>query len=235
MDLSDQSMLRENLSKILDFLQQMEKQDEICQKIGKKIAFLKGDMAKNKATFSQVLAIILLSCALPILVILLLVLEVLVQVNAEMAEASPYFITALVAVVLIGFIVMLFAIHKNKNKKRKAKLAVEVQKCEEDLKKQVDVLNQIIRVNYSNFIALPEKYRYSFAVSTMLGYLNSMRADNMKEAINLYEEELHRMRMEKGQQRMIMIQQQQQRTLNTIQNYNMVSAVANVSTAISLW
>ena len=41
MDLSDQSMLRENLSKILDFLQQMEKQDEICQKIGKKIAFLR--------------------------------------------------------------------------------------------------------------------------------------------------------------------------------------------------
>ena len=43
---------------------------------------------------------------------------------------------------------------------------------------------------------VPVDYRYSTAVQSICFYFRNMRADTIKEAINLYEEELHRLRLE---------------------------------------
>lgn len=46
---------------------------------------------------------------------------------------------------------------------------------------------------------IPEDYWYSDAVSSIASYFRNSRADNMKEAINLYEEEMSRLRIENMQ------------------------------------
>jgi hypothetical protein len=47
-------------------------------------------------------------------------------------------------------------------------------------------------IECAKFTVLPEKYRSVFAVNKMIDYLTNLRADNIKEAINLLEEELHK-------------------------------------------
>ena len=49
---------------------------------------------------------------------------------------------------------------------------------------------------------LPDEYSSSSTTLTLLRFLQSGRADSLKEAMNLYEEIEHRRRMEEGQQRM---------------------------------
>ncbi|MBQ7973212.1 MAG: hypothetical protein IJ291_07145 [Lachnospiraceae bacterium] len=149
-----------------------------------------------------------------------------------------------IAILLILFFlvgsILLFVLNGILNKKRKQKLAVRLKEEEEKLKLNIDEMNQIINDNKDVLFVIPEKYRYAHAVAFMLEYLQTLRADNFKEAINLYEEEMHRIRMEQGQQQIILIQNQQQRALNSINNYNKamtvmsaVNTAANVSSAFS--
>ena len=64
---------------------------------------------------------------------------------------------------------------------------------------------------------LPQDYRYLDAAKSILFYLENGRADNMKEACNLYEEELHRQKMENLQ---VDILNQQQFMINLLRNLN---------------
>ena len=51
----------------------------------------------------------------------------------------------------------------------------------------------------------------------------------MSEAINLYEEQVHRWKIENYQQQMVIIQQQQQATKRAIKTNTAISAGANVA------
>ena len=51
---------------------------------------------------------------------------------------------------------------------------------------------------------IPPDYRYVEAVESFYRYLLNGRANDLQQAVNLYEEELHRMRMENAQQAMLM-------------------------------
>lgn len=73
---------------------------------------------------------------------------------------------------------------------------------------------------------IPPNYQYSIAVEKMYEYLVNGRARNLTEAINIYEDDMHKLRME-NMQGEILRQQKCQTVLAT------VSAVANVSTAMS--
>ena len=63
---------------------------------------------------------------------------------------------------------------------------------------------------------LPEDYWYSDAVEAVSAYLRNMRADSIKEALNLYEEELHRLRMENTAQ-LILIENKKQTAYAALQ------------------
>lgn len=54
---------------------------------------------------------------------------------------------------------------------------------------------------------LPAQYRSTRAIGFMLQAVQSYRADSIKEAVNLYEEQTHRQRLEQGQQKIITQQQ----------------------------
>lgn len=55
---------------------------------------------------------------------------------------------------------------------------------------------------------VPTKYRHSADVNWLFTYLDDGRADTLKEAINIYEQELHNWRMEQMQQQIIDTTQQ---------------------------
>ena len=73
------------------------------------------------------------------------------------------------------------------------------------LNQQLQDINEYLNTDACQWAgnALPEKYFPYPAIQTIIQYLQSCRADTLKEAINLYEEELHRMKMEDMQQQIV--------------------------------
>ncbi len=50
---------------------------------------------------------------------------------------------------------------------------------------------------------IPPDYRYLSAIESFYKYVNNRRADNLRQAMNLYEEEMHRLRLENTQEAML--------------------------------
>ncbi len=73
---------------------------------------------------------------------------------------------------------------------------------------------------------VPELYQYDFALNKLAEYLETGRAEDMKEAMNLFEEEKHRWRIEE-------IQKQQASQLASIRSASTISAAANLTSAIN--
>ncbi|GEM_PF-3933022 len=92
--------------------------------------------------------------------------------------------------------------------------------------------NHLNELLYSNPVVMetlseiPEQYMDPIVLRKMSEYLYNRRADSIKEAINLFEEECHRMEMEA-------IARQQAAQLNAIRRASSVSAGANVATMIN--
>lgn len=75
----------------------------------------------------------------------------------------------------------------------------------------------------STLSLLPPKYTYLEAIDFFIDAVVNLRADSMKEAVNLYEEHLHRQRMEAAQNKladqqdkMLQLQRENQALLNSI-------------------
>lgn len=75
----------------------------------------------------------------------------------------------------------------------------------------------------STLSLLPPKYTYLEAIDFFIDVIVNLRADSMKEAVNLYEEHLHRQRMEDAQNKlaeqqdkMLQLQRENQAILNSI-------------------
>ncbi|WP_394524832.1 hypothetical protein [Lacrimispora sp. JR3] len=67
-----------------------------------------------------------------------------------------------------------------------------IQKSDE-LKKQLD---SVVKEKLEIISIIPEKYRYPLATDYLADVLICGRADTMKEALNLYEEQIHRWKVE---------------------------------------
>ena len=76
---------------------------------------------------------------------------------------------------------------------KRKKFRKKIEKCVETYAKNMDELElqrqEYVSKNTEIFGFLPPKYASAGAISTFLSYLEDMRADNLKEAINLYEKE----------------------------------------------
>jgi hypothetical protein len=83
--------------------------------------------------------------------------------------------------------------------------------------------------------ALPRDYRYYHAVSFFEQALSNGRADSMKEAVNLYEEELHRQKLENQNQQMMMDNAcQMEMMANIEQNTSDAARNSGVAAAFSI-
>ncbi len=74
--------------------------------------------------------------------------------------------------------------------------------------------------------AFPPDYRYTYAVGRVISFIENLRADSIKEALNLYEKELY-------QDRMLSEQKHQTQAAEASAQANMASAAANIVTAFN--
>ncbi|WP_034444865.1 hypothetical protein [Butyrivibrio sp. AE2032] len=145
--------------------------------------------------------------------------------NIKVMIANPPSFLRLMVLAVIGLPILYFYLYfKPIMKKESEDLMIEEERVLQEIKDA-----QIAEISpYWDQISdyVPTNYQNSFAVSSFCSYLQNGRASNLKEAINLYEEELHRYRMEQMQSQ-ILQQQKYQTSLAA------VSAAANVATAFN--
>ena len=79
---------------------------------------------------------------------------------------------------------------------------------------------------------IPPDYQYSLATEYIYSCILNQRAATIGEAVNLYEDQLHKWKMEQMQSKLLEIGVQQQYTLNKIKQADTISAAANVATAV---
>ena len=100
---------------------------------------------------------------------------------------------------------------KEINDRNIVKLEVEIQKIQEDLK-------EYMRQNQHKLSFIPEDYQDIQAVSFMIRVVHNLRADSLKEALNLYDLEL------KHQQTLAVAEQQRAQNENLMTAIKMVNA-----------
>jgi len=114
-------------------------------------------------------------------------------------EVTKSIKNSLIAVIIVAFPFSLFS----GLKVAKKDLRQIVQKHDE-LKIR---LEDIIQEKKEIISIIPEKYRYPLAANFFAEVLENGRADSMKEAMNLYEEQLHRWKMENKMEQILKNQQ----------------------------
>lgn len=121
----------------------------------------------------------------------------------------------------IGLILLVVWFFKNKNihpenksitkskgyKKAKEELKdqPEIQQYQQNIQRHQNTITEIHQTVVASNAQqrIPKSYTHIHALRSMFNYLYNQRADNLKEAINLYETESHQARME-GQQKQIL-------------------------------
>lgn len=104
---------------------------------------------------------------------------------------------------LIACIVFWIRRSKQLHIKRNAEKEQEIEKRKKEYEKAEQEMIAELAPHWSKIQAVvPQDYISPLFVRTVYGYLVNGRADSMKEAINLFEVEQHRWRMEENQQQM---------------------------------
>jgi len=83
-------------------------------------------------------------------------------------------------------------------------ISPDIDEAKAKLKIAEDNLNSNIECVY----LIPENYRYPLALDEIYSYLANHRAESWKEAVNLYEEQLHRWKLEENSEEALVLQAQ---------------------------
>lgn len=98
-----------------------------------------------------------------------------------------------------------------RNEEMKAQLEIEAAKVENVRQKTAQDIYDYLEPYYEWMTdILPERYAYTYCVEKLRDYLITGRADTLKEAINLYENELYQMKMQ--QQMDVMMEEIQEQS-----------------------
>lgn len=105
-----------------------------------------------------------------------------------------------------------YFVRKNEKKKEIARIAEEYKKIQEEGKQQVD---EIVQEYIDYLTIIPQDYWYTKAIETIIKYFESGRADSIKEALALYDDQVHKWNVENQNQQMLYAQQQQAQQAKT--------------------
>lgn len=86
---------------------------------------------------------------------------------------------------------------KKESEENKIKIQSKIKKLEAEIEKIKDGLRKFGEENEYLLAFLPVKYRWPDAINFMLQAVENLRADSLKEVINLYEQELHLLEQER--------------------------------------
>lgn len=107
------------------------------------------------------------------------------------------FIIAESVATLLGLFV--YKKYKKSEENKRAKIA----EVDAQIKQTDDDIDLFYAKNYDILQVLPPDYRYAMASNYILSILINCRADSIKEAVNLYETQLHQWRMENYQSQIL--------------------------------
>lgn len=85
--------------------------------------------------------------------------------------------------------------------------------------------------NYSDLSFLPSDYWYPLATNYLVQAIELERVKTLGEALNIFDAQLHRWRVEQANSNLLVQQQMQTRHLNSIRKTSKINAVANVTNA----
>lgn len=122
---------------------------------------------------------------------------------------------------------------KEEDENRRKKLNEEFESKEIALNRKREYRAELINTVASRISVVPVNYQYLMAIEYMYSYFCNGRADTLKEAVNLYEEELFRMRQEQRSEQLVELQAQQAYSLSRVQQAATVTAVATSVNTIS--
>ena len=123
---------------------------------------------------------------------------------AMMGVSSGVDVAVVVLPLVIGILLCWYAnsaiksINKEKNEKKETELEPQLKEIGMHLKEANAALKKFHEENSELVAFLPKQYANLEAVSFMLVAIHSGRADSLKEVYNLYEEQLHRWKLEEA-------------------------------------
>lgn len=115
--------------------------------------------------------------------------------------------------------------------KTKEVINSKIAKIQEQAQAERNIAQQIFEDNIATMEFLPSDYWYPLATEYLIKAIQIGRASTLPEAIDKFEEQLHRWKIEEANSQMLAMQQQQTAYLSSIKTSSKVSAAANVANA----
>lgn len=132
----------------------------------------------------------------------------------------------------IGFIYLGYRLGSTNYKREKASIDSEIAKLQTQIEKEKEYAQQIFDDHIDELAFLPVDYWYPMATDYLVKVIQAKRANTLGEAIDKFEEQLHRWKVEEANAQMVAQQQQQTAHLASIKTSSKVSAAANVTNTI---
>ena len=169
------------------------------------------DLEKLKKSKSDMALSIFITSMLVLVVVCAIVVGVLSSQDINVMRENPMRDPAIGAILVITIttaITVLIGMSKKEKKKQ------------EKIDQMVEERRQFVQKSYcAELFVLPPAYRYALACEYILSCFQNMRADTMKEAVNLYVEQLDRWKQESMLQNL----QNQMNQMNQIQRQQAAS------------
>lgn len=161
----------------------------------------------------------------------LIIAAILTPITGKWDAAVPYSltITPILGVLMIIAAIIIDVTKNTKRKKYKAKRLVEL---DEGIETDTQKLKVVMSTRKEAYNVVPSGYMYPFAINYFIDVLKCGRADSMKEAMNLYEDQVHKWKIENLAESTLLAQQEANAIAAINATVNTVSAAANVATSI---
>jgi len=188
-----------NFKKAIPHLKEIERNSNAIAPLQSQINELTNDTPpKHNAFFDYLIAFII-----SYVCICFPVVEITENVGISLIAAA-------IATVIIGKIIN--KIRKSKDEKRVAEhndiINNKISKLNQEILTYTNEISRIYNENFDLFSHIPPDYCEAWKVAHLCSILENQRADTLKEALNVFEEDMHRQAMQAGQQQIINQQMQ---------------------------
>ena len=148
-------------------------------------------------------------------------------VVGTVSGSIPFLAQVLLIVSIIGGIVLGVGGYRNE----KTTLEEQISSLQKKAQKERDAAQQIFEENYEALSFLPDDYWYPLATSYLVKAIASKRVETLGDALDRFDAQLHRWKVEEANAAILAQQQAQTEHLKSIRTSSKVNATANVVNA----
>ena len=149
-------------------------------------------------------------------------------VVGTVSGSIPFLAQILLLVSIVGGVVVGVGGYRNE----KATLNAQISSLKKKAQEERDAAQQIFEKNYEALSFLPDDYWYPLATSYLVKAIASKRVETLGDALDRFDAQLHRWKVEEANANLLAQQQAQTAHLKSISTSSKVSAAANVTNTI---